>query len=192
MIVVPNYFIQIGFFDLILIALVEIAFIWFFFPKEMMSKVISMVGAINLIKLGVMVLLAPYVPSIAYSFNQMLLVEVTLMFLLGIIISTLIYENEQWKSSREKAGALAFRITAISSLIWVTYRSLNPSIHSELLNYDPVRTMVPESARFMDFPLKDSVGLAFDSFGLIILLIGLVILYIRFKGHISFQRDPIE
>lgn len=192
MIVAPNYFIQIGFFDLILIALVEIAFIWFFFPKEMMSKVISMVGGINLIKLGVMTLTAPYVPSIADSYNQMLLVEVTLMFLLGIIISTLIYENEQWTSSREKAGALAFRITAISSLIWVTYRSLNPSIHSEFLNYDPIRTMVPESARFMDFTPIKSVGLALDSFGLIILLIGLVIFYIRFKGHLSFQRDPTE
>jgi hypothetical protein len=123
---VPYYIQQIGLLDLFLISAVEIAFIWFFFPKEFIGKVFSMVGAVNLIKLGAMTLLFPSIPPITENLYQMLLVEVTIVFILGIIISTLIYEKEQWALTRESAGALAFRITGISSLIWVTYKSLQP------------------------------------------------------------------
>ena len=191
MIVEPyySYYIQIGFFDVILIALIEITFIWFFFPKEMMGKVFSMVGAVNLIKLGIMTLLTPYIPSIAYSFNQILLVEVTLLFLLGTIVSTMIYEKEQWAASREEAGALAFRITAISSLVWVTFRSINPSVHYELQSIDPIRNLLAESSMNSIIPFN-TMGLILDSFGIFILVAGLIILYLRYKRHILFHRTP--
>ncbi|WP_455143159.1 hypothetical protein [Candidatus Hodarchaeum mangrovi] len=190
MVVIPyySYYIQIGFFDVMLIALIEIAFIWFFFPKEMMGKVFSMVGAVNLIKLGIMTILIPYVPSITSTFNQILLIEVTMMFLLGIIVSTLIYEKEQWAPSREEAGSLAFRITAISSLVWVTFRSINPSIQYGFQSHDPIRSLLAETSMSNIIPFN-AMGLVLDSFGVFILVAGFIILYLRYKKHLLFQRN---
>ena len=178
---IPNYyFLEIGFFDLILISTVEIAFIWFFFPKEVVGKVFSMVGAANLIKIGIMSLISPSIPSITENLNQLLLVEVTLIFILGVIISTLIYEKEQWALTRENAGALAFRITSISSLIWVTYKCLQPHIY-----YYPVFSRVPviealySDSKILPIP---HLGESLDIFGLLILVLGLLILYFHYKG----------
>ncbi|MFW9906079.1 MAG: hypothetical protein ACFFFH_17280 [Candidatus Thorarchaeota archaeon] len=175
----PFYFQQIGLLDLLVISTVEIAFIWFFFPKEFIGKVFSMVGAINLIKLGAMTLIFPSIPPITESFYQMLLVDVTIVFILGIIISTLIYEKEQWALSRESAGALAFRITGISSLIWITYKSLQPyqyfSVQLSSLNSiseASVERVLPISNLFPSFAL----------FGLLILGLGFLILFIRYKS----------
>lgn len=175
---VPYYIQQIGLLDLFLISAVEIAFIWFFFPKEFVGKVFSMVGAVNLIKLGAMTLIFPSIPPMTENLYQMLLVEVTIVFILGIIISTLIYEKEQWAMTRESAGALAFRITGISSLVWVTYKSLHP--------YQVFPTYLRSFNGITEMSVTDILpvpGLlsSFTIFGLLILSLGLLILFIRYK-----------
>ncbi|MFX0125685.1 MAG: hypothetical protein ACFFAE_18825 [Candidatus Hodarchaeota archaeon] len=176
---VPYYIQQIGLLDLFLISAVEIAFIWFFFPKEFIGKVFSMIGAVNLIKLGAMTLIFPSIPPMTENLYQMLLVEVTIVFILGIIISTLIYEKEQWAMTRESAGALAFRITGISSLVWVTYKSLQP--------YQYFPTYLASSDRSIETSVIEILPIpnllpSFTIFGLFILCLGFLILFIRYKS----------
>ncbi|UCG03904.1 MAG: hypothetical protein JSW11_07940 [Candidatus Heimdallarchaeota archaeon] len=177
---VPYYIQQIGLLDLFLISAVEIAFIWFFFPKEFIGKVFSMVGAVNLIKLGAMTLIFPSIPSMTENLYQMLLVEVTIVFILGIIISTLIYEKEQWAVTRESAGALAFRITGISSLIWVTYKSLQP--YQSFPPYLVSSNSLLETSVTKISPIPDILP-SFAIFGLLILSLGFLILFIRYKSN---------
>lgn len=172
-----------GLYDLVLIAFVEVAFIWFFFPEELMGKVFQMVGAVNLIKVGVMSLVYSILPSFTVTINQILLVEVTIIFILGIIASTVIYEKEKWSPTREQAGALAFRITAISSLIWVTFKSIQPTIYLDpFVRYDPELVFSGSSSResFMSTSIVSS-GLPTELFGLLIFLIGLGIIYLKYK-----------
>ncbi|MFX1507205.1 MAG: hypothetical protein ACFFDC_14080 [Promethearchaeota archaeon] len=178
--IVPYYFQQIGLFDIFLICTVEITFIWFFFPKEFIGKVFSMVGAVNLIKLGAVTLLFPTILPVTSNFYQVILVEVTTVFILGIIISTLIYEKEQWALTRESAGALAFRISGISSLVWATYKTLEPyqyfPVHLSSLN------SIPEAAIATSLPIADIIP-SISIFGLFILCLGFFILFIRYKSN---------
>ncbi len=180
--------VSLGFFDLILIAFVEIVFIWFFFPKEFVGKVVTMVGAINLIKIGSMSMIYPIIPSLATTINQILLVEVTMIFIIGIIASTMIYEKEKWAPDREYAGALAFRITALSSLVWVMYKSIAPNLE---LNLD---FLFETGMRYPTGPSREAASQSLNSndilpyiipieyFGLILFLIGFTIFLIRYKS----------
>ena len=172
-----------GFYDLILIAFIEVGFIWFFFPEELMGKVFQMVGAVNLIKVGAMSLFYSIIPSFTSTLNQILLVEVTIVFILGIIASTLIYEKEKWSPTREQAGALAFRITAISSLIWVTFKSIQPRIYFDpFVSYD-LRLASSEGSITDGFLAANIItsGLPTEFFGLLILILGCGIIYFKYK-----------
>ncbi len=175
--------------DLIIIAFIEISFIWFFFPKEYVGKVMTLVGSVNLIKVGVMTLIYPIIPNLTTTINQILLVEVTALFLIGIVVSTFIYENERWAPSREQAGAMAFRMTSISSLVWVTYKSLQPQIAIPMFNtYSAMTSLVPENVlRSTDtgsafpFPLQ--------SLGFVLVAIGIMVIYYRYKQLSSPERQ---
>ncbi|MFW9854876.1 MAG: hypothetical protein ACFFFG_07430 [Candidatus Thorarchaeota archaeon] len=186
MLLPPMYFSNIGLLDLILISLVEISAIWFFFPKEYLGKVLSMVSAVNLIKMGILSLIAPTLPALTSSLNQMLLLEVTGIFILGIIISTLMYEKEEWAQSREQAGALAFRISAISSLIWVTHKSLQPPVYYYSLSTGFLLSRaIPES---VSLPLIPALDIYLNFLGIVFLAIGALLLILRYKKHFFVQR----
>ncbi|MHA1226478.1 MAG: hypothetical protein ACTSR2_13345 [Candidatus Hodarchaeales archaeon] len=177
----PYFIPTLGFNDLILIAIVEVVFIWFFFPKELLGKVFTMVGAANLVKIGIMSLVYPIIPSLTITMNQVLLVEVTALFIIGIVISTIIYENEQWAQTRDQAGALAFRITSLSSLVWVTFKSIQPHLGSGIFTERSVFTSL-SAEMFQD----KTPGSAFEVldlpiFGLALFLIGLGIIYYHYR-----------
>ncbi len=180
--IVDQYIIPtLGINDLIIVALIEVSFIWFFFPKEYVGKVTTLVGAANLIKIGVMTLIYPTIPGLTTTVNQILLVEVTALFLIGIVVSTFIYENEQWAPTREQAGAMAFRITSVSSLVWVTYKSLQPQIALPVFqDFSPMTSLVQES---MLDSVDNSRGLmtSFSSIGFVLLAVGIIIIYYRYK-----------
>lgn len=174
-----------GFYDLILIAFVEIFFIWFFFPEERMGIVLQMVGAANLIKVGAMSLVYSILPSLEIgTISHMLLIEVAIIFIIGIVTSTLIYEREKWSPTREQAGDLAFRITAISSVVWVTFKSIQPTLYIDpFIRYDPEFVFMSGAVRDQSHLITGviSSGLPIESFGFFILIIGLGILYFKYK-----------
>lgn len=181
--ILPIYLPQIGFVDFVLISCFEIAFIWFFLPKEFIGKVFSMVGAANLIKVGVMSFIFPFIPSITINLYTIYLVETTLIFVVGILTSTLIYEWEHWSSSREQAGALAFRVTAISTLVWVTYKNLQPQVYFQLPS--PVIQLETAFARSTPLPI-----FSVSNLGFITLVLGLLILFFRYKGKQILNNNP--
>lgn len=169
------YLPQIGLIDFILISCFEIAFIWFFVPKEFQDfgKVFSMVAAVNFIKVGVTSFAFPIIPSLTDALYIIYLVEVTILFIVGIIVSTLIYEQEKWAHSREQSGALAFRVSFISTLVWVTYKNLQPQVYYQL----PPQLLSAETAFLMPSPI-----LSVSNFGFFALVLGVLILYFRYKG----------
>ncbi len=169
------YLPQIGLIDLILISGFEIAFIWFFVPKEFIGKVFSIVAGVNLIKVGVTSFAFPIIPSITDNLYTIYLVEVTILFIVGVIVSTLIYEQENWSHSREQAGALAFRISFISTLVWVTWKNLQPQVYYQL----PYQLLSAEAAFAQSVPIPI---LSVSNFGFLTLVLGLLILYFRYKG----------
>jgi len=181
--ILPIYLPQIGFVDFILISCFEITFIWFFLPKEFIGKVFSMVSAANLIKVGVMSFIFPFIPSITTNLYTIYLVETTLIFVVGILTSTLIYEWEHWSSSREQAGALAFRVTAISTLVWVTYKNLQPQVFYQLPS--PVIHAETVFAQSTSLPYFSVSYLGFITF-----FLGLMILFSRYRGTHPLNSNP--
>ncbi len=177
------YLPQIGLIDFILISFIEIAFIWFFVPKEeFIGKVLTMVAAVNFIKVGVTSFVFPIIPSLTDVLYIMYLVEVTVLFIVGIIVSTLVYEKENWSHSREQAGALAFRISFISTLVWLTYKNLQPQVYYQL----PYQLLSAEAAFAQSVPIP---LLSVSNFGFLTLVLGLVILYFWYKGKNLLRSD---
>ena len=148
----PYYYPEISLLDFFILATIELLFLWFLLKQYSLRELLPSIIAINLIRIGVIQLLLPYITptyDIYYhNYSSYPFLIFSIIFVTGVIFSTIIYEKEQWAVTREAASSLAFKVSAISTLIWLPLRlELYPPIYlfrAEFTDYMPVLANLPQ------------------------------------------------
>lgn len=162
--------------DLMVLIFCEMAFIWFFIPKQPIKQTFSMIVAINLIKVGAFCLITPIFYPSSYVFYSSPLIEIAILIVIGTIFSTIVYEREHVDLSRNQASSIAFRVTSLSTLIWSTLRFYDfqpPFIYltAETSGWILLDSMMSLHHTFLSSNILLIVGL----------VIGLLMIFIRYN-----------
>ncbi|MHA2246151.1 MAG: hypothetical protein ACXADY_14400 [Candidatus Hodarchaeales archaeon] len=161
-------------FDFLVLTFCEMALIWFFMPKKPIKQTFPMILAINLIKVGAFSLITPILYPSNYTFYYNSLIEITILIVIGTIFSTIVYEREQVDLSRNQSSSIAFRVTSLSTLIWSTLRTFQPSPIYFLAETSGWR--LPDSMTLLYQPFLSSNILLF-----VALVTGLLMIFIRYN-----------
>ena len=124
--ILPPFYPEISIIDFFILSSIEIVYLWFLLKQYSIRELFPSIISINLIRIGVIKLIIPYIlppyDILYYDYSSYPFVMFAIIFLSGVIFSTVIYEKEQWALTRETASSLAFKVCAISTLVWLPLR----------------------------------------------------------------------